>query len=274
MWPSEARFAASVTVDVDGEVGLPDGGRAWTERLSSRSERVYGAVRGVDRVLGVLAEFEAPATFYVPGVTAERHPDVVKDVVAAGHEIGHHGHCHLRPDTIDAATQREEIECGLAALAGCGIRPSAYRAPGWELTPTTLALLDEHGFASDSSLMADDRPYRLAVGDRELLELPVHWTLDDAPYFSVPTDPGGLLAIWRAELAAARRGRRHVTYTLHPDVLGRPHRVDVLRSLLDELRTSGAWIGAHGQVVAHLERQSATLPHRSPSGTTSAPRAR
>ena len=60
-------MAVCITVDVDGEAGLPDGGRGYEHRLSSRSERSYGLLRGLPRVLGVLGEFGVLATFYVPG---------------------------------------------------------------------------------------------------------------------------------------------------------------------------------------------------------------
>ena len=92
-----------------------------------------------------------------------------------------------------------------------GRSPRGYRAPGWELTTCTLGVLGEYGFAFDSSLMGDDRPYLIAAGDRTIVELPVHWALDDAPHFAHTTDPGGLLATWLAELerrAARRAGTR------------------------------------------------------------------
>jgi peptidoglycan/xylan/chitin deacetylase (PgdA/CDA1 family) len=210
----------SITVDVDGEAGLAGLGHS----LSARSERTYGIARGLPRILAVLAEFAVTATFYVPGITAERHPELL--AMLAGHEIGHHGHTHRSPLTLSDEEQRAEIEDGLAALR---VRPRGYRAPAWELTEATLALLPEYGFAYDSSLMGDDRPYRLGA----LLELPVHWALDDAPHFAHTTDPAGLLSTWLAELEAAALEQRHTTLTCHPEILGRAHRIDVLRRVLD-----------------------------------------
>jgi peptidoglycan-N-acetylglucosamine deacetylase len=226
--------AIAITVDVDGEAGLPDGGHGYEHRLSSRSERTYGLLRGLPRILAVLAEFDAPATFYVPGVTAQRHADAVHAVASAGHEIGHHGHTHRRPDTLSAAEQRAEVADGIAALEPFAGPPSGYRAPGWELTDVTLALLVAHGFRYDSSLMGDDRPY--CVADGALVELPVHWSLDDAPHFAATTDPAGLLRVWSDEIVLAATARRPITLTLHPEILGRPHRVDLLRRVLDLAR--------------------------------------
>lgn len=241
---------ASITVDVDAEAGLPEGRRDFGHRLTARSERTYGITRGLPRILGVLAEHAVQATFYVPGVTAERHPDAVAAILAHGHELGHHGHRHLRTDTLDPAGERAELVDGLHALTAVSRRrPSCYRSPGWELTPETLRLLPELGFRADSSLMGDDRPYALAVGTPPLLELPVHWALDDAPHFDATADPAALLDVWRAELRHAVVEARHVTYTLHPEILGRAHRLDVLRTLLEDLAAAGVPTITHGAVV-------------------------
>lgn len=246
-------FAVCVTIDVDGEAGLPEGGRHHARRLTARSERTYGITRGLPRLLGVLAELEVRATVYVPGITAQRHPDAIRAVVEAGHELGHHGHRHLMTDALDAAGERAELHDGLEALrAVTGAQPAGYRSPGWELTPWTLRELGELGFAWDSSLMGDDRPHWIDAGGRELLELPVHWALDDAPHFERTVDPTGLAAVWRAELAHARREGRTVTYTLHPEILGRAHRLDVLRAILQDARDAEAPILTHGAV---LERE-------------------
>jgi peptidoglycan/xylan/chitin deacetylase (PgdA/CDA1 family) len=248
----------SVTVDVDGEAGLPDGGRGFAQRLSSRSERAYGLARGLPRVLAVLERFGVSATFYVPGVIAQRYGEEIAGVLAAGHELGHHGHTHRRPDTLTVADQHAELRDGLAALselAGGPVR--GYRAPGWELTPATLEQLAPLGFTHDSSLMGDDRPYRIASGEQTLIELPVHWSLDDAPHFAHSTDPAALLTVWRSELAHARTEDRHLTYTLHPEILGRPHRLDVLTRLLDDLQTTNTPTLTHTQAAAACRRDAA-----------------
>ena len=241
--------AVSLTFDVDGEAGLAcRPGSGWERRLSSRSEARFGVVRGLPRILDVLRVFEVHATFYVPGVVALRDPEAVREIAACGHEVAHHGHAHLPSHRLDASAQREEVERGLAALEDClGERPSGYRSPAWELTPVTLELLGEHGFAYDSSLMGDDRPYRVGP----LVELPVHWSLDDVPFLAFDPDrparlghPGDLLTAWIAEHDAARAEERHLTYTMHPEVTGRGARLGLLRGLLEH---------AGGAALTHRE---------------------
>src|ERR1700760_3579196 len=89
-WPGSARAAVSLTFDVDAESGALGQGPEWATRLSTLSEGAYGVVRGLPRILDILAAEQVPATFYVPGDTAERHTAALREVVAAGHEIGHH----------------------------------------------------------------------------------------------------------------------------------------------------------------------------------------
>jgi len=245
--------ALSITVDVDGAAGLPCGGAGYEHRLSSWSERTYGITRGLERILDVLDEFGVAATFYVPGVTAERHPGEVAALAATHHEIGHHGHSHRRLDELDAQAQRRDVVDGCHALErAAGLTPRGYRAPGWELTACTLGILGDCGFAFDSSLMGDDRPSLIDAGGRTIVELPVHWALDDAPHFAHTTDVAGLLSTWRAELQAARGEARHTTLTCHPEILGRAHRIDVLRRVLDAAASLAIPCLRHGDVARSL----------------------
>jgi peptidoglycan-N-acetylglucosamine deacetylase len=257
-WPGGAAAAISLTFDVDAESVWLAESPDYAGRLTTLSEARYGIVRGLPRLLDLLAGYGIPATFYVPGETAERYPTAVRAVAAAGHEVAHHGHRHLRSDRVDAAAQRDEIERGTAALGDLlGNAPAGYRSPSWELTPETFALLAEHGFLWDSSCMGDDRPYLEEYGGHALLELPVHWSLDDWPFYGWTVDAGGQLAdpavvgaVWAAELDSAVAERRSTTFTMHPEVIGRPHRLAGLRRLLDAAGDRGVWFATHGEVAA------------------------
>jgi peptidoglycan-N-acetylglucosamine deacetylase len=232
-------MTVSVTVDVDGVAGLAcRPGGPWENRLTSRSEHEF-VWRGLERVLRVLERYGARATFYVPGVTAEEDPGVFREIVAAGHEIGHHGYRHLPTHTLDEAGEREELQRGIDALTLIGVTPRGYRSPGWELTSATLSLLPRLGFVWDSSLMGDERPYR--IGD--LVELPVHWRLDDVPYFMRYADPRHVLRIWTAEHDCANG---HLTYTVHPEVIGRGPWIRLLEGLLDH----AGIVASHGDACA------------------------
>ena len=132
VWPGGAEVAVSLTFDVDAESAWRKAGTEYDQRLSTLSDARYGVVRGLPRILSLLERLELPATFYIPGDTVIRHTEALRGILAAGHEIGHHGHRHLASHTIDAAAQRAEIVDGLAALREhLGVEPRGYRSrPG------------------------------------------------------------------------------------------------------------------------------------------------
>src|ERR687884_88879 len=107
-WLAGARSAFAVTVDFDAEevwIGEhPDNAR----RPGVLSQGTYGAKVGAPLVLDVLARVGLRATFFVPGRVAERHPHRVREIVEAGHELGHHGYTHTSPTKL--AREQEEAE--------------------------------------------------------------------------------------------------------------------------------------------------------------------
>jgi len=268
-WPGDAEVPVALTFDVDGEAPWLGEGQEYARRLSMLSQGRFGPERGLGRVLDLLAEHQIPGTFYIPGHTVDQHPEVIMAIAGAGHEFAHHGYLHLGSEGLDESGQRAELDRGLAAFERHGIRPEGYRSPGWELTPETLAMLADLGFVYDSSLMADDRPYWEVSGSAPLLELPGHWSLCDWPYFGYTPYHGGLLAdpaaverIWLEEFESARAERRVVTYTMHPEAIGRGYLIRMLDRVITGMRQRGRpWFATHGQIaaLASAPPQSATL---------------
>jgi len=233
-----------------------------TPAMLSRGE--FGARVGVPRVLELLARYDIGATFFTPGHTAESFPDAVAAVLEAGHEVGHHGYGHEDPSTQTPAEERASLERGLAALEkAAGQRPWGYRSPSWDYSDVTLSLLVEYGFVYDSSLFADDfYPYRPRLGDAvskdrplqrgepaPLWEFPVHFSLDDWPHFTSNFDPYrvGLSApskvfeIWAGEFDYLRAHAPGgvLTLTMHPQVIGRGHRMAMLERLIEHVLAGG-----------------------------------
>jgi hypothetical protein len=95
--------------------------------------------------------------------------------------------------------------------------------------------------------MGDDRPY-LHDG---LVELPVHWSLDDWPHLHRDaTAPEDFLAVWLGEFESALSDNRHVTYTMHPEVIGRGYRAQLLDRLIHAMHERGpVWFATHGDVA-------------------------
>jgi hypothetical protein len=219
----------SFDVDADESWRVRRPGEPDTTDLGRLSWGRYGIARGLPRILGLLAELDVRCTFFVPGVVAEAHAEAIAGLAAAGHEVAHHGHHHFAPAGLSETQQAEELDRGSEAIRRCvGAAPAGYRAPCWEQTAHTLALLCERGFAYDSSLMGDDRPYLERVGERTLAELPVHWALDDVPQFGATPgdvgplrDPRQVFDLWWLEVESAVAEARGTSFCFHPEVVGR-----------------------------------------------------
>jgi peptidoglycan-N-acetylglucosamine deacetylase len=256
-----ARATVCLTFDFDAiSIWIGPMG-ATSPSMISRGE--FGVV-GVERILRLLEREQIPATFFVPGHTADTYPDSVRAIVRAGHEVGHHGYLHENPVALESAErEREVLERGLAALDRvAGVRPTGYRSPAWDNSPHTIELLVAYGFRYESSLMGQDfAPYWCRVGDvirtdgpyqfgREvdLVELPVSWVLDDFPHFEYVSLRGnvrpGLSAaskveeIWRDEFDYLYREVAGGVFnlTMHPQVIGRGHRMLMLERLIAHFR--------------------------------------
>lgn len=263
-WPGGASVAVSVTFDVDAESGWIGDDEGYRRRLTTMSEGRYGVVRGTPRILSLLNRFEIPGTFFVPGLTSDWYPHLIPGLLDAGHEVAHHGYLHLRTDKSTHSQQRDEIERGLAALNKAGApKPRGYRSPAWEMTPETFDLLKEFDFTYDSSCMGDDRPYVETWERGSILELPVHWSLDDWPRFGWSIDGGGnvadpaeMFASWSEEYRNARDEGRHLVLTMHPEVIGRAYRLAHLERLLEAIACEGvAWFATMDQVAVHVQPQ-------------------
>ena len=239
---------ACLSFDVDAEAPILAESALYAHNLGVMSHQAYGPLVGVPRILDLLREYSLPATFFVPGWTADRYPRTVEAILAAGHEIGHHSYAHLSPFAQSEEEERADFERALASLRRLGVEPEGFRCPSWEPSWRTPALLAEHGFAYDSSLMDSDRPYLLETGAGEIVELPVHWALDDweqyayipdPPFRSPIESPAKVLDLWTSELDAMRRYDCLFVLTCHPFLSGRPHRVEVLRRLIEHALAAG-----------------------------------
>jgi peptidoglycan-N-acetylglucosamine deacetylase len=266
-WPDGKQAAAVLGYDMDAEAVVLAIDTAHGERLSVMSHQAYGPVTGMPRILAMLERRGIRATFFCPGYTAERYPDLLRRVVDAGHEIAHHGYLHEAVRGMSAAQEAAMLDRGLDALERViGQRPVGYRAPMWETTYATPGLLLDRGFLYDSSLMDCDVPYELAEhpddGARSIVEIPVHWALDDwEQYAYLPEafgsglieDPAKALSMWSAELAAMHEDGGCFTVTNHPFLSGRPGRMRAVEALVERMQDlPGLWVATAEEVARHV----------------------
>ena len=276
-----ARHIVCLTFDYDAMSGFIARGMTSPTPIS-RGE--FGPNVAAQRILALLKKYRIRSSWYIPGHTLETYPAQCQQVFDAGHEIGHHGWTHVPP----AQLTREQEEEGLARANEqikklTGRYASGYRSPSWDLSPHSVELLLKHGFVYDSSMMGDDyNPYRVRTGDvielekpavfgpaTRLIEMPISWTLDDYPHFEfVRTKewilPGLMnaslvLENWINDYLYLKKSLKWgvITYTFHPFVIGRGHRMIALEKLIRKLKEGDA-------VFMTLEAAAAEYDKRAP----------
>jgi len=115
----------------------------------------------------------------------EHYHKTVDAILEAGHEIGHHSWVH--EDPMNHSDEKEAELFGRVMDAHnkiAGRSPLGYRAPVYNITPAIVNRLIRHEFLYDSSMMADDLPYKVITSAGSIIELPPHWGNDDWPPFA------------------------------------------------------------------------------------------
>lgn len=260
-WPHGHRSAVAFTFDFDAESVWVADDPQNASRPGVLSQGRFGARVGVALILDVLRHHEVKATFFVPGVVAEEHTARVQAIVDAGHELGLHGYTHNSPADMTSDEEHRELERAISALAPFGAEPSGYRSPSWELSDLTLQLLEEHGLRYSSNLMDDIRPY--VHPGTSLVELPVQWLLDDAPYwwFSAAdwnrriSTTSEVREIWLSEFLGIHAHGGCSVFTMHPQLIGRPSRVTMLDELIAFVKShQDVWIGTCQEIADAVPR--------------------
>lgn len=267
-WPEGRAFGASFTFDVDAESGALAFDSTFHRRMSLMTHQSYGPTVAVPKLLTMLDAHEVKATFFVPGYTADLYPDMVREIDARGHEIGHHGWMHERTTALTDGQEAEMLDRGLESLDRLGITPTGYRAPWWEYNYRTTDMLLSRGFLYDSSLLDADVPYRFTstnvTASRSLVEIPVDWALDDWEQFGfypgwtgsgVIESPQKALEMWSAEASVAAEAGNCFVLTNHPFISGRPSRLSALSALIEHVKNlPGAWVTTLSDIAQHTAR--------------------
>jgi len=263
-WKNGARMAVAVSFDSDHETFELRNGGASISRLSQGQ---YGARRGMPRILALLEKYQVPASFFMPAVSAMINAEEVRTVVSAGHEIGMHSWIHEFNSRLDHDTERDLALRAADMLEKLsGQRPVGMRTASWDFSPFTLAIAREMGLLYDSSLMADDDPYEL-LEDGEptgIVEIPVEWIRDDAPYVAMDRmtgarpygGPAMVADILRRELDVAWDEGGLFQVTLHPHHVGHRSRIFILEEVLRHAKDKGdVWFCTHAELARYCAEE-------------------
>ncbi|MBM3643918.1 MAG: polysaccharide deacetylase [Alphaproteobacteria bacterium] len=222
----------------------------------------------IPRIVDLLRRYGIKGTFFTPGHTIDSTPEAVMPYVEAGHELAHHGWTHRLPVGLSREEEEEEIVRGNESIKRVSGRTArGYRSPAWDLSPHSIELLLKHGIRYDSSMMGHDydcyyarqgdvaellKPFRRGR-ETALVEMPISWSLDDFPHFEYMRNPNGSIQAGLMNASAVLENFVDdftymtriadfgiLTYTFHPHVVGRGHRMMMLERLIQRLIEGGA----------------------------------
>lgn len=272
-----------ISFDFDAMSGMVVRGLT-TPTPVSRGE--FGAA-AIPRILDLLKRYDVCSSFFIPGVVIGTYPERCEQVLACGHEIAHHGWTHAAPASLTPEQEEAGLVLGIEKIRELtGAAPRGYRSPSWDLSNVTVDLLLKYNFFYESSMMGHDHePYRVRQGDiipahepvqfgkpSPLIELPVSWTLDDFPHFEflrvgqsiLPglQNASGVLENWVDDFEYMRQSCEWgiLTYTFHPFVIGRGHRMLMLEKLLKTLQEKGARFITLEQAATLYDQRSPFRP--------------
>lgn len=247
-WPDGMQCAACLAFDYDAETLWISRNEENLRRPVTLSQGTFASKVGVPKILELLQRYDLKATFFIPAWVVERNEGLIKEIYAEGHEIGHHGYRHEWPDMTDPAKEEELLLKSMEVIVKTiRERPFGYRSPAGEYTPATLSLLNKHGFIYSTTMMDDIAPYKHVIDGvkTNLIELPVHWSIDDAPYFlyslrppvsRMTITPKEFLEIFQGALLDYYKWEGCFTTMLHPQVIGRPGRFQILEEFVQFMK--------------------------------------
>jgi polysaccharide deacetylase family protein (PEP-CTERM system associated) len=220
------------TVDVEDYFHVS----AFSDHVSPSQWHTFESrvVANTNRLLRLLDQHQTPATFFVLGWVAARYPELVRQIDAAGHEVGCHSHWHRLVYDMEPDEFRSDLRHARDVLQDILGKPiTAYRAPSYSITRRSLWALDilaEEGFEYDSSIfpIRHDRygipdapayPHRRNGPSGTVWEFPL--TVLRLFGTNVPVAGGGYFRLYPVRLSIQwlkqvnRRGRPFVFY-VHP----------------------------------------------------------
>jgi len=258
-WPGEARIALSFVLNYEegGERCILHGDQESEAFLSEmvaaqplpgvrnlcmESLYEYGSRAGVWRLLELFRREGVPLTVFAVAMAAERHPEIIRTMVADGHEICSHGYRWIDYQYMDEAEEKAHLELAIDILA----RIAGERPQGWytgRLGPNTRRLVrEEGGFLYDSDAYDDDLPYWDPASSAEKPHLVIPYTLDtnDMRFTQVQGFNSGddfftyLKDAFDVLYAEGEAGApKMLSIGMHCRLLGRPARFAALRRFVD-----------------------------------------
>lgn len=286
-WPGNARIAVQFVLNYEegGENSVLHGDAGSEQFLSEMFNPAsypdrhlsmegiyeYGSRVGVWRLLREFEKRGLPLTVFGVSTALQRHPELARAFVEAGHEIACHGLRWIHYQNVDEATEREHMRLAMEIIRELtGERPLGWYT-GRDSPNTRRLVADYGGFAYDSDYYGDDLPFWMKVGKSDgstAAHLVVPYTLDcNDMRFALPqgyshADPffQYLRDSFDALYAEGDEAPKMLSVGMHCRLLGRPGRIVALQRFLDHIeRHDRVWVCRRIDIARHW-RQAHPYP--------------
>lgn len=269
-WPGGARIAVSLVVNYEeGSERTPvlgDKSHETNAELASarpaevrdfqtESQWEYGARAGVWRLMRILKEFDAKATFNVSALGLEFNPTLGPEIVAEGHDITGHGYRWIEQWSLGREAERDYIQKAIDSFRKtCGIKPLSWNTKSGR-SEHTRELLVELGFLYDSDSINDDLPHYTQVSGRPWLVVPYALDSNDGKFWRHGWNNGQDFLQYLKDSfdVLYEEGSTHprmLTVGLHSRVSGRPGRAAAVRAFLRYITGHpGVWIARRDEIA-------------------------
>lgn len=269
-WPDKSKCAVSITINLSAELFWLQLDQTCYDKPKTLSMGQYGMTNGLKRVLDTLDQKNIKATFFVPGKVVELYPLEMQDVLNRNHEIACSGYNYINLGIEDPICQENDISRGVNAIKKiCNMTPLGFRAPVGELSKETLRIAHKYGMKYSSNLSDDDRPYYLDIGsEMKMLEIPIHWSLYDFPYFAFNYRPAfpigqgrlanysGVLSNWIDEFEGFYEYGLCYVLQLEPQTIGNPGRIRILEDTLTYItQKNNVWIATGQEIYEYMKNK-------------------
>ena len=237
-WPGDRRVAVVFNVAYEawsdgkppgiGPMGNPLPSGAFDSNALSWGS--YGSERGIERLMDVLARTKIRASVMTSGILAQRFPEIVRAIAAAGHEIVAHSWAQdIIPSTLTPEEVRADITRTSEILADvAGVRPRGWISPRGTAAADSARFLLEAGFTWQGDAFDDDRPYVQAFeNENKIVAIPLTMEINDLPHaMRFGRSPRAFIELFDDLMAHSRKNKREavmIDVTAHAHVYGRPN---------------------------------------------------
>ncbi|WP_028470459.1 allantoinase PuuE [Neptunomonas japonica] len=293
-WPKDAKIALSFVLnyeeggercvlhgDEESEAFLSEIPSAQPFRhsrhISMESIYEYGSRAGVWRVLDLFKKHQIPLTIFAVAMAAERHPDVIKAMTAAGHEICSHGYRWIDYQALSPEEERAHLDKAVSILTAItGERPLGWYT-GRNSINTRQLVMQEGGFLYDSDAYDDDLPYWVENQDKGHLVIPYTLDTNDMRFSTAQGFNSGeqffnyLKDSFDTLYEEGQTAPKMLSVGLHCRLIGRPGRIAALKRFIAYTQQfEKVWYARRIDIARHwYEHHPYTPPQRTQKRTVS-----